>query len=64
VLEKTAEREALGVVTLERLVNVIDAQGRRGCAPSTIMIGRVALVLFRFKRVHYTHLVLGSTSVE
>ena len=37
---------------------VMDTQGPHACASSTIMIERVAWVLFKFKRV-LTHLVLG-----
>ena len=61
VLVKTAEREAL--VTLERLVNVPDAQDLQAWASSIIMIGRVAWVLVRFKRVLYL-LTLYSCSTQ
>ena len=54
---KEAEREAL--VTIERLVNALDAQSQQACTSSTIS---VAWVLVRFKRV-FTHFVLGSTHV-
>jgi len=58
MLVKAVEREAL--VAIEGLVNVMDAQGQQAWASSTIMIGRVAWVLVRLKRV-VTHFVLGST---
>jgi len=53
---KAAEREAF--VTFERLVNDMDAQGLQACASSIVMIGCIAWVLFRFKRV-LTHLILA-----